>query len=107
MLLDNQAIKEAIQIGDGYPYWGYELLGRLVDAAGESHPDWAVQKALKEAQSLITRGSKYYPHAVRWLGKVKRIYLEHDRQGDWQQCLAAIRAEHGRKYSLMPRPQNL
>ncbi|NDJ75050.1 MAG: hypothetical protein GYB65_02225 [Chloroflexi bacterium] len=101
VLIEDRSIAEAIQVWDNYPYWSYELLGRLVDAAGTDHPDWAVQQALKEAQNLIVKGSKYYPHAVRWLGKVKRIYFEHDRQGDWQQRLAAIRAEHGRKYSLM------
>jgi hypothetical protein len=107
VLIDDQTIEEAIRVWDSYPYWGYELLGRLVDAAGASHPDWAAQKALEEAQSLIAKGSKYYSHAVRWLGKVKQIYLEHGRQADWQQCLAAIRVEHGRKYSLMSRIENL
>jgi len=107
VLIEDQAIEEAIRVWDSYPYWGYELLGRLVDAASASHPDWAAQKALGEAQSLIAKGSKYYPHAVRWLGKVKQIYLEHGRQTDWQQCLAAIRVEHGRKYSLMPRIESL
>jgi uncharacterized Zn finger protein len=107
VLIDEQHLGEAIQVWKDYPYWGYQLLEKLVDAAGESHPDWAAQKALEEAQNLIAKGSKYYPHAVRWLGKVKRIYLEHGRQADWQQCLTAIRAEHGRKYSLMPRIESL
>ncbi|MBN1680936.1 MAG: SWIM zinc finger domain-containing protein [Anaerolineae bacterium] len=107
ILIDDQAIEEAIQVWDSYPYWGYDLLGRLVDAAGADHPDWAIQHALNEAQGLIAKASTYYPHAVRWLGKVKQIYLQHDRSGDWQQCITSIRAQHGRKYSLMAQLKQL
>jgi uncharacterized Zn finger protein len=107
VLIDDQALDEAIQVWDSYPYWGYELLGRLVDAAGTEHPDWAIQHALNEAQGLIAKTSKYYPHAVRWLGKVKQIYLQHNRADDWQACLARIRTQHGRKYSLMAQLKQL
>jgi uncharacterized Zn finger protein len=107
VLIDDQAIEEAIQVWDSYPYWGFELLGRLVDAAGANHPDWAIQHALNEAQGLIAKASTYYPPAVRWLGKVKRIYLQHNRADEWQECLARIRAQHGRKYSLMAQIKQL
>jgi uncharacterized Zn finger protein len=99
--LEDNDINRAIDIWDRYPYGGYQLLDELVEAAAASHPDWAGQQALAEAQKLIHRGSKYYPHAVRWLGKVKRIYLQHNRPGDWQRCMDTIKMEHGRKYSLM------
>lgn len=99
--IEDGDINRAIQLWDKTPYGGYELLDRLVTAAAETHPDWAAGQALAEAQRLIKRGSKYYPHVVRWLEKVKAIYTRHNRAEDWQQAVAAIRAEHGRKYSLM------
>jgi uncharacterized Zn finger protein len=99
--IEDGDINQAIQAWENYPYGGYTLLGQLVDAAATTHPDWAVKYALAEAESLISKASKYYPHAVRWLGKIKAIYLQHNRIQDWQQCLADIRTRHGRKYSLM------
>jgi len=100
-LIDDQEVDEAIRIWDQQTYGSYTLLEKLVDAAAANHPDWAVEHALKEANGLINKASKYYPHAIRWLGKVKAIYLQHGRLEDWQACLSKVRAEHGRKYSLM------
>lgn len=107
VLIADQEIDEAITVWDSSSYGDYHLLNQLVDAAGATRPDWAVQQALKEARGLIIKGSKYYPHAVRWLGKVKRIYAQHNRTADWQKCLGEIRLEHGRKYSLMEQMKSL
>jgi uncharacterized Zn finger protein len=101
-LIDDRAIDEAVQAWARYASHGdYVTLEKLVDAAAATHPDWSAEHALREAYKLIDKRSKYYPHAVRWLGKVKAIYLQHDRPEDWTRCLAGIREEHGRKYSLM------
>lgn len=103
-LLDDQRVDEAIRTWESSPYHGsYQLLEQLVDAAAATRPDWAAKHALSEAYKLIGKRSKYYPHAVRWLGKVKAIYLQHKRPEDWGQCLADLRQEHGRKYALMGR----
>ncbi len=103
MAIEDGNIDRAIELWDSQRYGGYVLREKVVDAAAAMQPDWAVKQALAEAQSLIHRGSKYYPHAVRWLDRVKQIYSQHDRPDDWHQCLADIRNEHGRKYALMKR----
>lgn len=100
-LIDDQEVDEAIKTWEQKPYGGYVLLEKLVDAAAATHPDWAAEHALQEAERLINKASKYYPHAVNWLGKVKAIYIQHNRPDDWQACLSQIREKYGRKYSLM------
>lgn len=99
--IEDQDIEQAVHLWDSLPYGSYQLLDQLVAAAADSQPDWAAQQAVAEARKLINRGSKYYPHAVRWLGKVRDIYMRQNRHDDWDHTRAAIRTEHGRKYSLM------
>ena len=99
--IEEQHIDRAIETWEKVDYGGYVLREKVVDAAAATHPDWAVEQALIEARHLIVKGSKYYPKAVNWLGKVKQIYLQHDREADWQRRVAQIRDEHGRKYALM------
>lgn len=102
ILIEENRIEEAIRLWDEeYQYGGYQLLEQLVDAAQETHPDWAIKKSLSQARSLINKASKYYPRAVQWLKKVKTIYECHNREDEWLQCIADIRTTHGRKYSLM------
>ena len=99
--IEEQHIDRAIETWENVDYGGYHLREKVIDAAAATHPDWAVKQAFVEARHLIGKGSKYYPKAVNWLGKIKRIYLQHNREADWQRCLAQIRNEYGRKYSLM------
>jgi uncharacterized Zn finger protein len=101
ILIEEQYIDRIIQVWQDYAYGGYQLREKVVDATASVYPDWAVAQALTEARHLIGRGSKHYPKATHWLGKIKLIYLQHEREADWQQCVAQIRAEHGRKYALM------
>ncbi|MBN1431107.1 MAG: hypothetical protein JXB07_22245 [Anaerolineae bacterium] len=100
-LIDDQEVDEAIKAWGEKPYGGYMLLEKLVDAAAATHPDWAAEQAMKEAERLINKASKYYPHAVTWLGKVKAIYIRHNRPDDWRAYLSQIREKYGRRYSLM------
>lgn len=101
VLLEEEEIERAIRIWDEESYSNYRLLEKLVDAAADTHLGWAIEKARQQTEGLINRGSKYYPPAVRWLGRAKAIYHQHDRADEWQSCLADIREKHGRKYSLM------
>jgi uncharacterized Zn finger protein len=99
--IEEQQIDRAIETWENYAYGGYVLREKVVDAAAATHPDWSVEQALIEARHLIGKGSKYYPKAARWLSKIKQIYLQHNREADWQRCVSQIRSEHGRKYALM------
>jgi len=99
--IEEEQIDSAIETWEDYAYGGYQLREKVVDAAAATYPDWSVEQALIEARHLIGKGSRYYPKAVRWLSKIKQIYLQHDREADWQRRVIQIRNEHGRKYALM------
>ena len=107
--IEDGAIEQAIQLWDQMDIWrrDYGLRDQLVEAAAEGWPDWAIEQALAEAEGLIQRGSKYYPHAVRWLSKIKRIYEDQDRQSEWLACITRIKSTHGHKYSLMDRIEKI
>ncbi len=101
ILIEGKQVERAIEVWKNAGYGSYELREKIVNAAAATHPDWAVEQALAEALYLINKGSKYYPKAVRWLERINQIYRQHNREADWYQCMAEIRAEHGRKYALM------
>jgi hypothetical protein len=105
--IEDGDIDKAVAVWDSYKYGNYQLLEKLVNVAAETYPDWSAAQALEEAKKLILKGSSYYPHAVRWLQTVKNIYLQHNRSREWQQCLDAVKVEHGRKYSLMAQLKSL
>jgi len=100
-LIDDADLERAMAVWDQTDRRDYILLDKLVTAAASGAPDWAIREALAEANSLISRGSKYYVHAEEWLSRVKAIYQQHQRLPEWSQCIHQIRATHHRKYSLI------
>ena len=84
-------------------YVGYDTLERVVDAAYESHPDWVIRRCQAQAEGIMDAGkSKYYHHAVNWLGKARRAYLAAGRDEQWSAYLEGLIVKHKRKYSLRP-----
>ena len=99
---------EAIKVVDSHPYLGFDELRRVVDAAGESNPDWAIRQARKQAESIMDRGqSKYYHHAVDWLKKARQAYLAANRADEWRSYLEELIRTHARKTSLRPQLEAL
>lgn len=101
-------VDEAVQAIDEGSYFGYDTLERVVDAAWESHPDWVICQCKRQAEPIMDRGqSKYYHHAVRWLGKARQAYLAAGRADEWRAYLESLIAKHNRKYSLRPQLEAL
>ena len=101
-------VDEAVGAIDKRSYWGYDTVERVVDAAWQSHPDWAIRQCKGQAEPIMDGGkSKYYHHAVRWLDKARRAYLAADREDEWRDYLEGLISTHARKYSLRPQLEAL
>jgi uncharacterized Zn finger protein len=96
-------IDDAIQRIDARPYAGYAEVEKVVDAAWQSHPDWAIRQCRKQAEPIMDEAkSKYYHHALRWLGKARQAYVSAGRADEWRAYCEGLIARHGRKHSLVP-----
>jgi uncharacterized Zn finger protein len=81
---------------------GYGLLERVMDAAITSRPDWVIQAATAQAERIMDAGkAQSYDHAIDWLRRARDAYQAAGREKDWQEYLAELRVQHGRKYKLM------
>jgi len=84
------------------------LVGRVADAAIESHPDWVIESCRRQAEEIMNQGrSKDYDGAVDWLAKVRDAYLAAGREEDWLAYLAELIDHHQRKYKLRPMLEDL
>ena len=61
-----------------------------------------------QAEPIMGQGkSRYYHHAVRWLGKGCHAYLAAGRAEEWRIYLEDLINKHSRKYSLRPQLEAL
>jgi uncharacterized Zn finger protein len=101
-------VDEAVKAIDKVGYAGYNTLERVVNVAYESHPDWVIRQCKRHAEPIMDGGkSKYYHHAVRWLGKTRQAYEASDRMDEWRVYLEDLIGQHQRKYSLRPQLEGL
>ncbi len=101
-------VDEAVNAIDSGGYWGYDTLGRVVDAAWQAHPDWVIRQCQKQAESIMDGGkSQYYHHAIHWLERARQAYLAAHRAADWRAYLEGLISKHTRKYSLRPQLEAL
>jgi uncharacterized Zn finger protein len=101
-------VDEAIQAIDRDAYPSYYIVEPVVDAAWQSHPDWAIRQCKRQAEPIMNGGkSKHYHHAVRWLDKARRAYLAAGRGEEWSAYLEGLIRTHARKYSLRPQLEAL
>lgn len=106
--LQEGMFNEAVQAVDAEQYVGYGVLERVVEAATQSHPDWAIRQCCQQAEPIMDQGkSRYYDHAVRWLQRARAAYRAAGREAEWQVYLSELIARHQRKYSLVPRLEAL
>jgi len=107
ILLHEGRIADAIAVAEAAPY-DYTLVEHVADAAVQSHPDWVIRTARQQAERIMDAGqSRYYHHAVAWLGRARAAALASGRQDEWGQYVASLLARHGRKYSLVPELKRL
>lgn len=101
-------VDAAIHTMDQGAYFGYDTIGKVVDAALQSHPDWAIRQCKKQAERIMDSGkSKHYHHAERWLEKVRQAYRAAERVEEWRAYLEGLIKLNARKYSLRPRLESL
>ncbi len=101
-------VDEAVKAVTEDRYVGYATLERVVDAAYESHPDWAIRRCKAQAERIMDAGqSKYYHHAIDWLNRARLAYKASGRVDEWRTYLEGLIVKHKRKYSLRPRLEGL
>ena len=106
IFLHEGLIEDAIAALEGSG--NYQLIGRVVDAALESHPEWVISVCRRQAEPIMDQGqARYYHHAVRWLGKAKAAYQAAGREEEWRTYLEALLERHQRKYKLVPMLEEL
>jgi uncharacterized Zn finger protein len=101
-------VDQAIKAVDDSPYVGYDMLERVVEAATESQPDWAIQQSRLQAERIMDAGkSPHYHHAIRWLEKASQAYARAGQSQEWRSYLAGLISKHARKSSLRPQLEGL
>ncbi len=104
VLLHEKLVSDAIALLDRQgSYYGYDLLGKVVEAAISVNPDWAIRQSLRQAEEIINPGkADRYHYAVEWLRRARDAWRASGRAGEWQSYLDQLRTgPHGRKYKLM------
>jgi uncharacterized Zn finger protein len=106
VFLHEGLIRDAITAVEKRPVGA--LIGRVADAAVESHPDWVIDTCSRQAGEIMDEGrSRHYSEAIGWLKKVRAAYHAAGREGEWQRYLEGLIARHGRKYKLRPMLESL
>jgi uncharacterized Zn finger protein len=83
--------------------WDYSLIGRVVDAALQSHPERVIPICRAQADSIMDRGqASAYDQAVRWLQRAQVAYQAAGRAPEWREYLTDLLARHRKKYKLRP-----
>jgi uncharacterized Zn finger protein len=101
-------VGEAIKAIDRRSYHHWDTVGKVVEAAWQTHPDWVIQQCKKQAEPIMDAGkSNQYHHAARWLERARRAYLAANRVEEWQSYLETLIHQHGRKYALRPKLEAL
>ncbi|MGH8899221.1 MAG: tetratricopeptide repeat protein [Egibacteraceae bacterium] len=101
ILLYEGQVDEAWQIASTHSC-GQRLWLTLARARESTHPQDAIPVYAREAAALIApTKSEVYPKAVDLMVRIERLYAALGRPEDFAAYVAQVRAEHGRKRSLM------
>jgi uncharacterized Zn finger protein len=107
-LYEGGMLDEAVKAADADEYAYYATVAKVVEAAKESHPDWAIGQCRRQAERIMDAGnSKHYDDAAAWLSRARDVYLSTGREAEWQEYLASLLEKHHRKYSLVPKLRSL
>jgi uncharacterized Zn finger protein len=106
VFLHEGLVRDAIAAVDASPVDA--LVGRMAEAAVESHSDWVIGACRLRAEQIMDQGrSRHYSEAVGWLTKARAAYRAAGRRGEWRRYLEGLIARHGRKYKLQPMLEDL
>lgn len=85
----------------------YDLL-RVIEATKDTQPDWGIRQCNQQAEAIMDDGrSREYDSAVSWLCIARNIYIQHERQPEWETYLSNLLETHHRKYKLIPMLRNI
>lgn len=91
----------ATRLADQGDAWDYRLVEKVADAVVTQQPDWVIQASRLQAEGLIERTqSKYYPHAARWLARMKQAYLQKGEPAEWEAYLSNLKNTYARRPAL-------
>lgn len=91
----------ATRLADQGGTWDYHLVEKVADAVVTERPDWVIQACRLQAEGLIERTqSKYYPHAARWLARMKQAYLQKGEPAEWEAYLSNLKNTYARRPAL-------
>ncbi|NTW97218.1 MAG: hypothetical protein HGB28_01560, partial [Oscillochloris sp.] len=77
-------------------------LMRVIDAAIQERPEWAVQASQRQAEGIMESGkAQHYDSAIEWLRRTRAGFAASGRPDLWQAYLLSLRAQHRRKHKLM------
>ncbi len=106
IFLHEGLVRDAIAAVDASPVDA--LVGRVTEAAVESHPDWVIGACRLRAEQIMDEGrARRYSEAVAWLARARSAYRAAGREGEWRAYLEGLIARHGRKYKLRPMLEDL
>ncbi|MDF0555872.1 SWIM zinc finger family protein [Kamptonema sp. UHCC 0994] len=95
-------IDKAIEVVTPLNYYHSRLIHQVMEAAIPYRPDWVIENASQEAESIVNRGkADAYDVAIQWLYKVHSAYLQSNRQSDWLIYRNSLVEQHGRKRKFM------
>lgn len=81
---------------------GHSSSGRAGDALRESHPVQAARLYRAAAVRILNLGkSKYYDEILKGLARARDCLRAAGQESTWQQLVAELRSEHGRKRSFV------
>ncbi|HLO50170.1 MAG TPA: SWIM zinc finger domain-containing protein, partial [Kamptonema sp.] len=95
-------IDKAIEVVTPLSYYHSRLAHQVMEAAIPYRPDWVIENASQEAESIVNRGkADAYDVAIQWLHKVRAAYLQSNRQSDWLIYRNYLVNQYGRKRKFM------
>lgn len=95
-------IDKAIEVVTPLNYYHSRLIHQVMEAAIPYRPDWVIENASQEAESIVNRGkADAYEVAIQWLHQVRSAYLQHNRQSDWLIYRNSLVEQYGRKRKFM------
>lgn len=102
IFLHEGLIDKAIEVVTPLNYYHSRLIHPVMEAAIPYRPDWVIENASQEAESIVNRGkADAYDIAIQWLHKVRSAYLQSNRQSDWLTYRNSLVEQHGRKRKFM------
>lgn len=79
------------------------LIGRVADAAIETHPDWVIAQARKQSEPIMKeKEAQRYDYAAGWVRRARDAYRAAGREAEWQEHIRNLIATYQSLRKLRP-----